>query len=152
MGAGAPGCLIRSWGGTPPIAVERSPSSEGGQAHAAWARTVVSAAARADRVGDLPIVVRKETGYGLGRSGWISVTLDERLDASSWRETEEWVRTSYALGAPNALGHLVIEGDDPVRADSAASERSARGTMSRFPLGTRARRPRRASDTNRRPR
>ena len=90
-------------------------------------------------------------GYGLGRSGWISVTLDERLDASSWREIVEWVRTSYALAAPNALGRLVIEGDHAVRADSAASERSARGTMSRFPVGTPARRPRRASDTSRRP-
>jgi predicted DNA-binding protein (MmcQ/YjbR family) len=39
-------------------------------------------------------------GYGLGRHGWISVTLDGRLQASSWREIEEWVRTSYTLVAP----------------------------------------------------
>jgi predicted DNA-binding protein (MmcQ/YjbR family) len=60
-------------------------------------------------------------GYGLGRSGWITVTLDEPLDASSWREIEEWVRTSYTLVAPNALGRRAIE-RDAARADSAASE------------------------------
>src|SRR5215468_7971141 len=52
-------------------------------------------------------------GYGLGRSGWISVA----LDASSWREIEQWVRTSYALIAPNTLGRLVIESHDAARTD-----------------------------------
>jgi predicted DNA-binding protein (MmcQ/YjbR family) len=91
-------------------------------------------------------------GYGLGRSGWISVTLHERLDASRWHEIAEWVRTSYALLAPNALARLVIEGDNAARADSAASEPSAPGTTSRFRAGTPGRRRRRASDTSRRPR
>src|SRR5215831_106227 len=75
-------------------------------------------------------------GYGLGRSGWISVALDERLDASSWREIEEWVRTSYALVAPNTLSRLVIEGDAAPSTDSAASKRSAPGTMTPSPVGT----------------
>jgi hypothetical protein len=113
--------------------------------------TAVSTAVRGSRRRS-PDPVGKETSYGLGRSGSISVTLDERLDALSWREIEEWVRTSYALVAPNALGVRVIEGGDAVRADSAESERSARGTMSRFPVGTPARRLRRASDISRRPR
>jgi len=68
-------------------------------------------------------------GYGLGRSGWISVAVDERLDALSWREIEQWIRTSYALVAPNALSRLVIEGPDAARTDSAASQRTAPGTM-----------------------
>lgn len=69
-------------------------------------------------------------GYGLGRSGWISVTLDEPLDASSWREIEEWVRTSYTLVAPNALRRRAIE-HDPTRAKSAASERRGASDTSR---------------------
>jgi len=91
-------------------------------------------------------------GYGLGRSGWISVALDERLDASSWREIEEWVRTSYALVAPNTLSRLVIESRGAARTDSAASQRSAPGKMSPSPVGTPERPLRRASHTSRRPR
>ena len=43
------------------------------------------------------------TGYGLGRSGWISVSLPGRVSAARWREIEEWVRTSYTLIAPKRL-------------------------------------------------
>jgi predicted DNA-binding protein (MmcQ/YjbR family) len=50
-------------------------------------------------------------GYGLGRHGWISVTLEGHLRESSWREIEEWVRTSYTLVAPKALA---TPGVDPM--------------------------------------
>ncbi|MGC2484762.1 MAG: MmcQ/YjbR family DNA-binding protein [Acidimicrobiales bacterium] len=49
--------------------------------------------------------------YGLGRSGWVSITLGSRLSAARWREIEEWVRTSYTLIAPKRLARAVIEQD-----------------------------------------
>jgi predicted DNA-binding protein (MmcQ/YjbR family) len=51
------------------------------------------------------------TGYGLGRAGWISVSLPARLSAARWREVEEWVRTSYTLVAPKTLARQVLEED-----------------------------------------
>ena len=51
------------------------------------------------------------TGYGLGRHGWISVTLDEPSGEARWREVEEWVRTSYTLVAPKRLARLVEQED-----------------------------------------
>jgi predicted DNA-binding protein (MmcQ/YjbR family) len=50
------------------------------------------------------------TGYGLGRHGWISVTLVEP-DEDRWRQVEEWVRTSYTLVAPKRLAKTVLEED-----------------------------------------
>lgn len=50
-------------------------------------------------------------GYGLGRHGWIAITLDGRLDADGWQELEEWVRTSYTLMAPKQLAQVVLEED-----------------------------------------
>ena len=44
------------------------------------------------------------SGYGLGRHGWISVTLAKGTD---WQELEEWIRTSYTLVAPKRLAKLV---------------------------------------------
>jgi predicted DNA-binding protein (MmcQ/YjbR family) len=49
------------------------------------------------------------TGYGLGRHGWISVTLGPRPNQARWREIEEWVRTSYTLIAPRRLARLVLD-------------------------------------------
>jgi len=46
-------------------------------------------------------------GYGLGRHGWISVSVGPRAGAARWREIEEWIRTSYALVAPRRLAGLV---------------------------------------------
>ena len=48
------------------------------------------------------------TGYGLGRHGWVSVSLTGRLSAARWREVEEWVETSYTLVAPRALARQVL--------------------------------------------
>jgi predicted DNA-binding protein (MmcQ/YjbR family) len=61
------------------------------------------------------------TGYGLGRHGWISVTLGRRPSAARWREVEEWVRTSYSLIAPRRLARQVFDQDEP-------SSRQAKGT------------------------
>jgi predicted DNA-binding protein (MmcQ/YjbR family) len=47
------------------------------------------------------------TGYGLGRHGWISVTVDENADDERWQQIEEWVRTSFTLVAPKTLARQV---------------------------------------------
>ena len=54
-------------------------------------------------------------GYGLGRHGWIAITLDGPVGEDRWQELEEWVRTSYALVAPRRLARLVLDedGDHP---------------------------------------
>ena len=48
------------------------------------------------------------TGYGLGRHGWVSVSVGRDTD---WEQLEEWVRTSYTLVAPKRLARTVLEED-----------------------------------------
>jgi predicted DNA-binding protein (MmcQ/YjbR family) len=55
------------------------------------------------------------TGYGLGRHGWISVTIPATTSATRWREIEEWIRTSYTLVAPNKLAQAVLAEDQQPR-------------------------------------
>lgn len=50
-------------------------------------------------------------GYGLGRHGWISVTLKKKPTEARWVEIEEWLRTSYTLVAPKKLAKEVLEAD-----------------------------------------
>jgi predicted DNA-binding protein (MmcQ/YjbR family) len=51
------------------------------------------------------------TGYGLGRHGWVSVSIPNTTSAERWREIEEWIRTSYTLVAPKKLARAVLERD-----------------------------------------
>jgi predicted DNA-binding protein (MmcQ/YjbR family) len=51
------------------------------------------------------------TSYGLGRHGWISVSIPTTASAKRWREIEEWIRTSYTLVAPKKLARAVLEED-----------------------------------------
>jgi predicted DNA-binding protein (MmcQ/YjbR family) len=51
------------------------------------------------------------TGYGLGRHGWVSVTIDDKADAERWQQIEEWVRTSYTMVAPKSLAKVVLAED-----------------------------------------
>jgi predicted DNA-binding protein (MmcQ/YjbR family) len=53
------------------------------------------------------------TGYGLGRHGWVSITLDRRPSTARWQEVEEWIRTSYTLIAPRRLARQVLDQDQP---------------------------------------
>ena len=50
-------------------------------------------------------------GYGLGRHGWIALTVDDSPTDERWAQIEEWVRTSYILVAPKRLARLVAEED-----------------------------------------
>ncbi len=51
------------------------------------------------------------TGYGLGRHGWVSLSLEDDADDERWRQLEEWVRTSYTLVAPRRLARQVMDED-----------------------------------------
>ena len=51
------------------------------------------------------------SAYGLGRHGWVSVSLGRRLSRVRWQEVEEWIRTSYTLVAPKRLARLVLDQD-----------------------------------------
>ncbi|MGQ0837249.1 MmcQ/YjbR family DNA-binding protein [Actinokineospora sp.] len=42
-------------------------------------------------------------GYGLGRHGWVALTVPADADDERWTQVEEWIRTSYSLVAPKAL-------------------------------------------------
>jgi predicted DNA-binding protein (MmcQ/YjbR family) len=46
-------------------------------------------------------------GYGLGKHGWVGVTVSKRASKARWQQVEEWVRTSYVLVAPKKLARLV---------------------------------------------
>lgn len=50
-------------------------------------------------------------GYGLGRHGWVALTLAGDLDEERWEQLTEWVRTSYTLIAPKRLARIVIDAD-----------------------------------------
>ncbi|MBJ8344516.1 MmcQ/YjbR family DNA-binding protein [Antrihabitans sp. YC2-6] len=50
-------------------------------------------------------------GYGLGRHGWVNLTLPPDADDERWSQLREWVRTSFTLVAPKKLARIV-EADD----------------------------------------
>ena len=51
------------------------------------------------------------TGYGLGRHGWVSITIGGKTSAARWTQVEEWVRTSYTMVAPKKLARAVLDED-----------------------------------------
>ncbi|MGH2652866.1 MAG: MmcQ/YjbR family DNA-binding protein [Actinomycetota bacterium] len=51
------------------------------------------------------------TGYGLGRHGWVSLTVEPDASDERWQQIAEWVRTSYTLVAPRSLARLVLADD-----------------------------------------
>lgn len=50
-------------------------------------------------------------GYGLGRHGWVALTVAHDAGDERWVQIEEWVRTSYSLVAPRPLARAVLEED-----------------------------------------
>ena len=99
---------IEAWGGEPTFRVNGKnfvfASPEGTSLSVKLPKEEADAVVATDRDAE-------PTGYGLGRSGWISVSLPGRASAARWREVEEWVRTSYTLVAPKRLARLVLEDD-----------------------------------------
>lgn len=51
----------------------------------------------------------KPAGYGLGRHGWIALTVAPHATDDRWQQIAEWVRTSYGLVAPKALARAVLD-------------------------------------------
>lgn len=51
------------------------------------------------------------TGYGLGRHGWVSLTIPAGVTGERWDEVVEMVRTSYTLVAPKRLARQVLDED-----------------------------------------
>jgi predicted DNA-binding protein (MmcQ/YjbR family) len=43
-------------------------------------------------------------GYGLGRHGWVALTVPPDATEDRWRQITEWVETSYRLVAPKSVG------------------------------------------------
>jgi predicted DNA-binding protein (MmcQ/YjbR family) len=50
-------------------------------------------------------------GYGLGRHGWIALSVPADAGHERWLLLEEWIRTSYTLVAPRKLARLVLDED-----------------------------------------
>jgi predicted DNA-binding protein (MmcQ/YjbR family) len=101
---------IEAWGGEPTFRViGKNFVFAGTDARTITLKLTVGEAAAV--VATDPEVV--PTGYGLGRSGWVSITLTSRPSAARWREVEEWIRTSYTLVAPKRLARQVLEQDHP---------------------------------------
>ena len=48
------------------------------------------------------------TGYGLGRHGWVSLSVEPDAGEERYTQIAEWVRTSYTLVAPKKLARLVL--------------------------------------------
>lgn len=51
------------------------------------------------------------TGYGLGRSGWVSVKVTAN-DLPSQDDLEDWLEESYQAVAPKKLGRMLDVDDD----------------------------------------
>jgi predicted DNA-binding protein (MmcQ/YjbR family) len=50
-------------------------------------------------------------GYGLGRHGWVSITVAAGAGAERWDEVVEMVRTSYTMVAPKRLAAQILAED-----------------------------------------
>jgi predicted DNA-binding protein (MmcQ/YjbR family) len=99
---------IEAWGGEPTFRVAgKNFVFAGADARLLTVKLTVDEAAAV--VATDPEVV--PAGYGLGRSGWVSISLASRPSAARWRDVEEWIRTSYTLVAPKRLARQVLEQD-----------------------------------------
>jgi predicted DNA-binding protein (MmcQ/YjbR family) len=59
-------------------------------------------------------------GYGLGRHGWIALTVPPDAAEDRWRQITEWVETSYRLVAPKTLARRTRGADRALRARRAS--------------------------------
>jgi predicted DNA-binding protein (MmcQ/YjbR family) len=50
-------------------------------------------------------------GYGLGRHGWVALTIADGVTGERWDEVVEMVRTSFTLVAPKRLAAQVLTED-----------------------------------------
>jgi len=77
------------------------------------------------------------TGYGLGKSGWVSAKLDDRSQAS-FEMLRDWVKESYCAVAPRGLADQVVPDPSKVKAAKKAKAKAAKeesGTRKAKPEG-----------------
>jgi predicted DNA-binding protein (MmcQ/YjbR family) len=65
------------------------------------------------------------TGYGLGKSGWVSAKLDDKSQAS-FEMLRDWVKESYCAVAPRNLAEQVEPDPGKVKAAKKAKAKIAR--------------------------
>jgi predicted DNA-binding protein (MmcQ/YjbR family) len=82
------------------------------------------------RLSALRLPFTEPTGYGLGKSGWVSAKLDDRSQAS-FEMLRDWITESYCAIAPKSLA----EGIGQAKAAKKARAKTARQTAA---AGTRA--------------
>ena len=71
------------------------------------------------------------TGYGLGKSGWVSAKLDDKSQAS-FEMLRDWVKESYCAIAPKGLAEQVQPDPGKAKAAKKAKAKTAReGTAQR---------------------
>jgi predicted DNA-binding protein (MmcQ/YjbR family) len=106
---------IEAWGGEPTFRVKGKnfvfSNTDGSRITVKLPKTEAAAVTSTD-----PSTVAAD--YGLGRHGWISVSLSARSSKERWREIEEWVRTSYTLVAPKRLARVVLDEDSLIGGNS----------------------------------
>ena len=64
------------------------------------------------------------TGYGLGKSGWVSAKLNDQSQAS-FEMLRDWVKESYCAVAPKGLAEQVQPNPSTVKAAKKAKAKSA---------------------------
>jgi len=62
------------------------------------------------------------TGYGLGKSGWVTAKLDDQSQAS-FEMLRDWVKESYCAAAPKGLAEQVQP--DPAKAKAAKKAKAS---------------------------
>jgi predicted DNA-binding protein (MmcQ/YjbR family) len=63
------------------------------------------------------------TGYGLGKSGWVSAKLDDRSQAS-FEMLRDWVKESYCAVAPKGLAEQVTPNPSKAKAAKKAKAKA----------------------------
>ena len=78
------------------------------------------------------------TGYGLGKSGWVSAKLDDRSQAS-FAMLRDWVKESYCAVAPGGLAELVQLDPGKVKTAKKAKAKSAKEDSAKRKAGAEGR-------------
>ena len=78
------------------------------------------------------------TGYGLGKSGWVSAKLDDKSQAS-FEMLRDWVKESYCAVAPGGLAELVQLDPGKVKTAKKAKAKSAKEDSAKRKAGAEGR-------------
>jgi predicted DNA-binding protein (MmcQ/YjbR family) len=81
------------------------------------------------RLSALRLPFTEPTGYGLGKSGWVSAKLDDKSQAS-FEMLRDWVTESYCAVAPKALGDAIGSAKAEKKANAKAKARAGQARAS----------------------